>query len=413
MAIIYMLQHPKAFRGFLFLIFTTVIVLGFYTIIDNTAFSNFRISVATTTANFIVLGQHGTDNKVNNVTVIDVDEVVAELHLQNLTCSRYFGDFRSDVIQTNRQPLVLYQPPCPLGNFPDFRFLINRDLCGDKDDVYMLILVGSHPNHLSIRNVIRQSLGHPEIENLKFKIAFTFGYLRNVSQQKMLEDESRKYNDIIQGSFMDSYHNVTLRDLMALRWSWQYCPQARIVMRMDDDVAIDIYRLIDSIEKKYVQLTTSVGCFQMLVKTPVFRDGQYAVSREEHPGDIYDPYCQGWMYILTPKMAFNLDVASLKVKPYWMNDAYITGTLVKSLGSSPVDINVNYTVNAADLVKNKNKWPPVYNVAPTTADANLTLALHQNFKKYAKQMNLPKFQLNITSTTSTTTAINLTATIST
>lgn len=314
---------------------------------------------------------------------VNVSDVIAELcKHSNWTCGHCAFDKRKI------QPL--YPPTCRLGDFGHFKYLINRKLC--KKDVYMLILMGSHPDHREIRNVFRDTLGNLQLPGLPVQLAFTFGHFENVTRQRFIEDESQLHGDIIQGNFNDSYHNVTLRDLMGLRWAWQHCPHARLIMRMDDDVTVDVYNLIDAVERKYAQLTSSVGCFQTMASTPVLRTGHYAVSTAEHPADYYDTYCQGWMYILTTKMAFNLDVASLKVKPYWMNDAYITGTLIKALGTTPVDLNVNYTINANDVRNSKDNTVPKYTVGPTDVDVNLTLTMHRLYENYAILNKIPKFR---------------------
>lgn len=370
--------RTKALRWALFLVIATSFFIALYSLSESPQ---------------LVLSLSG--NHVHNLSTAGVTEIIGQLYEQNQTCHQYFSDYLngSDNVAAQRRhsaALVLYQPPCPLADLPDFRFLLNRDVCADAD-VYMLVLVGSHPANRDVRDVLRRTLGAPAIPALAFKMAFLFGHVDNVTLQRQLEAEAKTQGDVIQGSFSDSYHNVTLRDLMGLRWAWEYCPQARLVMRMDDDVSVDVYALVDAVERHYPRLTTTIGCFQLLINTPVFRSGRYAVSKEDHPGDIYDPYCQGWMYILTPKMAYKLDLAALRNKPYWMNDAYITGTLLKALGEEPLDINVNYTISVSDMEGAKTRSPPAYTVGPVDRDAGLILALHQNYQKYALEQQLPKF----------------------
>ncbi|GAB6026970.1 hypothetical protein CHUAL_013639 [Chamberlinius hualienensis] len=358
-----MVHRAKAKHGIILLTFVT----SFFILYSVSWRPTFRLNTASVSINDI----H-----------VNVSDVITELcNYNNWTCGHC--EFELGIIQS------LYPPKCQLGDFGHFKYLINRKLC--KKNVYMMILIGSHPDHREIRNVFRQTLGNLQLSGLPVQLAFTFGHFENVTRQKLVEDESERHGDIIQGNFNDSYHNVTLRDLMGLRWVWQHCPHAHVVMRMDDDVTVDIYNLIDAVEKKYSQLTSSVGCFQTMINTPVLRTGHYAVSIAEHPADYYDTYCQGWMYILTPNMAFNLDVASLKVKPYWMNDAYITGTLIKALGKTPVDLNVNYTINAIDVRNSKDNMAPKYTVGPTDVDVNLTLTMHTLYENYATLNKIPKF----------------------
>lgn len=342
---------------------------------------------------YAFLGMPTYKMTVPNVT-IDLNDIISSLYEQNQTCSRPFQNYLDGEKSAGDSVVAdFYQPPCPLADMPDFYYLINRDICG-HDNVYILVLVGSNPRHIKLREVIRKTWGNPQIKKYPFKLLFTFGKLLDPKDQRQIEEENRKFGDIIQGSFIDHYHNVTLRDLMALRWSWQYCSQAKFVMRADDDVSIDIFGLITRLEELFGDYPNDfVACFQKMVDTPVLRVGRYAVSKADHPSDVYETYCQGWMYILTPRMAFQLDLASSKVKPYWMNDAYITGTLVSALGQTPRDLAVKYTVEVTDMETVRNRLAtlePKYVIGPTGANPTLTYLLHQNYKYYALLKGLLK-----------------------
>ncbi|GAB6022812.1 hypothetical protein CHUAL_006910 [Chamberlinius hualienensis] len=268
-----------------------------------------------------------------------------------------------------------------LGDFQHFKFLINRDICG-TENVHMLIVIGSHPQHRSLRNVLRKTVGQPMIDGKIIKVVFGFGYLTNFTEQLLLEAESEMHKDVIQGNFIDSYRNVTLRDLMSLRWAWKFCPQARLIMRLDDDTSVDIYTMFGIAEKYYKALKKTVGCFRVWYGAPVMRTDTYAVSKDEHPDDIYEPYCAGWMYLLTPKLAYKLDMASRISKPYWMNDAYITGTLIKMIGKEPLNLELSFAILSSDLIESLNSWPPTFVVGNTDANETLTLLLHNMYKKY-------------------------------
>ncbi len=46
------------------------------------------------------------------------------------------------------------------------------------------------------------------------------------------------YNDVIMADFVDSYRNLTLKTGVALFWATKYCPQAKYIMKSDDDTVI-------------------------------------------------------------------------------------------------------------------------------------------------------------------------------
>jgi len=99
------------------------------------------------------------------------------------------------------------------------QYSISTDAC--TNDTYMLVLCGSNPEHGEVRDVIRQTWGNPKIPNFPFRLIFLFGQPVSPVVQQHLEEESAKYGDILQGDFIDSYHNITPRDLMGLKWAWE------------------------------------------------------------------------------------------------------------------------------------------------------------------------------------------------
>ena len=62
-------------------------------------------------------------------------------------------------------------------------------------------------------------------------------------RQKQLEEESSKYGDIIQGDFLDTYHNLSYKATMGNLWVAEFCSQAQFVVKTDDDMYVDLYEV--------------------------------------------------------------------------------------------------------------------------------------------------------------------------
>lgn len=60
-----------------------------------------------------------------------------------------------------------------------------------------------------------------------------------LSLQVSLESENDRYHDILQGSFKDTYRNMTYKHIMALKWVLYYCPEVRYVLKSDDDTFVN------------------------------------------------------------------------------------------------------------------------------------------------------------------------------
>jgi hypothetical protein len=68
----------------------------------------------------------------------------------------------------------------------------------------------------------------------------------------MIQDENRKYGDIIQGDFIDLYENLTFKSLMSWRWIKYNCMKAQYFLKLDNDVFMNTRVVLDYITNKSV-----------------------------------------------------------------------------------------------------------------------------------------------------------------
>ena len=92
------------------------------------------------------------------------------------------------------------------------------------------------------------------------RVAFILGGTLNVSLQKEVEDEAAQFGDIVQVSFcmemwkweqitannhqadfIDSYRNMSYKNLLGLAWLSSWCPQARYFLHTKVYIEILIY----------------------------------------------------------------------------------------------------------------------------------------------------------------------------
>lgn len=54
----------------------------------------------------------------------------------------------------------------------------------------------------------------------------------NVRREALLHEEAREWGDILQGNFQDSFRNLTLKEIMFLRWLPHYCPHTKFIFKV-------------------------------------------------------------------------------------------------------------------------------------------------------------------------------------
>ena len=43
----------------------------------------------------------------------------------------------------------------------------------------------------------------------------------------------------IRNDFIDSYRNLTVKSIMALKWATEHCKNAKLIFKMDDDTLVN------------------------------------------------------------------------------------------------------------------------------------------------------------------------------
>ena len=223
-------------------------------------------------------------------------------------------------------------------------FLINsQGLCAEYTE--MLVLVHSLHDYVARRQAIRETWGAaikhsawPSIWNSndynsllsKVEIGFVFGLHKNKSRDASLRIEADKYGDIIQGDFYEDYHNMTLKSLLALKWTSLFCPQIKYLVKSDDDMIINIPYLANT-------LTNITGGFRWSILGPLnvgskaLKRGKWSIQHKEYPFYYYPPYESGSAYVFSGDLIQPLLSLSEYVPQIFIDDVYITGILGKIL----------------------------------------------------------------------------------
>lgn len=78
--------------------------------------------------------------------------------------------------------------------------------------------------------------------------------------QNSVAEESEKYNDIIQERFHDTYNNLTLKSVVLLKWVTSNCETSKYLMKTDDDMFINIPKLLETLNARPKSNGTLIGC---------------------------------------------------------------------------------------------------------------------------------------------------------
>ena len=69
------------------------------------------------------------------------------------------------------------------------------------------------------------------------------GVTTDAALQRRVEEESSQHGDLVQGDFLDTYHNLSYKATMGNLWVAEFCSQAQFVVKTDDDMYVDLYEV--------------------------------------------------------------------------------------------------------------------------------------------------------------------------
>jgi beta-1,3-galactosyltransferase 1 len=210
--------------------------------------------------------------------------------------------------------------------------------------VPLIVLVLSDIKNHEKRLAIRSTWGNTTISTIK--LVFLLGSASNVEEDELIKSENQDFNDILQLGFLDGHFlNRTLKTIMGLKWTLMFCFNAKYVLKVDDDVLVNL-NILDMIsywDKTYPnKFNNSFFCKSEKYSMPN-RDikSKMFMPYEDYEGEYFPEYCNGYGFMFKNTLANSLYNASLSIEPVHLENVYI-GLLAKKLESYFYDTNSYY-----------------------------------------------------------------------
>ena len=124
----------------------------------------------------------------------------------------------------------------------------------------------------------------------------------NKHTQDLINKESNKYGDIVQQNFNDTYNNLTLKMLMMIQWSTEYCNNARYVVKIDSDNFVNLFNVKEVINQANSDEKLMGKCHNN-VKPIRSLKSKWSMTRQQYQQDHYPPFCLGPRYVIPMKVA--------------------------------------------------------------------------------------------------------------
>lgn len=203
--------------------------------------------------------------------------------------------------------------------------------------IKLMVLISSAMSHDAARMSIRQTWMHYGSRR-DVAMAFVLGRGTNETLNKALTQENFIYGDLIRGNFIDSYNNLTLKTISTLEWADLHCPKAKYVLKTDDDMFINVPKLLAFLDK-HKDKRTIFGRLAKKWKPIRNKKSKYYVSVDQFAAGVFPSFTTGPAYVLTGDVVHDLYMRSLKTVYLKLEDVFTTGIVAKSLDIKRVQAN--------------------------------------------------------------------------
>ncbi|XP_046425582.1 beta-1,3-galactosyltransferase 5-like [Neodiprion fabricii] len=195
----------------------------------------------------------------------------------------------------------------------------------------VVILVMSAPTHFAARTAIRQTWGHFG-QRKDVSVMFMLGDTTDKQISTVLLREEDMYRDVIRGNFIDSYSNLTLKTISALEWVQEYCGKVKFFLKTDDDMFINVPRLLSFVNKHSKSRNVIFGRLARRWKPIRNKKSKYYVSHSQYKSERFPDFTTGPAYLLSSDVVPKLYVESLKQTYLKLEDVFTTGIVAHKLG---------------------------------------------------------------------------------
>ncbi|XP_055295182.1 beta-1,3-galactosyltransferase 5-like [Sitodiplosis mosellana] len=241
------------------------------------------------------------------------------LHCSLPNSSKVLKIFQEDVIENPNRMFAV----------PEFKYLISKPECSRNGSApYFVTLVNSSPTQYQRRAACRETWAHSDPRT---KTYFMIGIPQTKSLQRKIDEEEAQFHDILQGNFIDSYHNLTYKYTMALKWFSENCPDVKYLLKLDDDVFVNVPAMYEFLVTNKNDQKFILGIYYP--PQPTGRIGKWKISYEDVREKFIPEYASGQSVIYSSDFVKEAYKRTFTTPYLWIDDIYIAGYIRMQLNA--------------------------------------------------------------------------------
>lgn len=200
----------------------------------------------------------------------------------------------------------------------------NSQLLPTAKDI--LIFVCSDVRHRDRRKVIRATWAR----KLRPRPIFLLGVGSSRVDNQMAMEEAKIFGDVIIEDFVDSYQNLTLKTVFALKHYLRLAPNSQYFFKIDDDVLLNSYNL-DHVMYKFRDCKGVFGAKEPIRYVHRDKESKWHVPQWMYSPDKFPVFVNGPAYLISGSIVNRVYQTALATPLVSLEDVFVTGIVAHNI----------------------------------------------------------------------------------
>ncbi|XP_075693267.1 UDP-GlcNAc:betaGal beta-1,3-N-acetylglucosaminyltransferase 9 [Rhinoderma darwinii] len=227
-------------------------------------------------------------------------------------------------------------------DYRNFTLLINQpNKCNKPSgDSFLLIAVKSIVEDFDRRESVRKTWGREGVINgARVRRVFLLGIPKNKTAvsmwESLMQQESHYYKDILLWDFLDTFFNLTLKEIHFLSWAEEFCNNVKFIFKGDADVFVNVENLIHFLQSQDPSSDLFVGDIINNAKPIRSKKSKYYIPETMYGLGMYPSYAGGGGFLMSGVTMKRLSKSCNEVELFPIDDVFL-GMCLQRINLTPV-----------------------------------------------------------------------------
>nr|XP_003221645.2 PREDICTED: UDP-GlcNAc:betaGal beta-1,3-N-acetylglucosaminyltransferase 9 isoform X1 [Anolis carolinensis] len=205
---------------------------------------------------------------------------------------------------------------------------------------FLLIAVKSLVEDFDRREIVRKTWGREGLVNgAQVQRVFLLAVPKNKTTlptwEILVQQESQMYRDILLWDFLDTFFNLTLKEIHFLNWADEFCSNTKFIFKGDADVFVNVENIVHFLESRDPNEDLFVGDIIYNAQPIRKHKSKYYIPETMYGLGMYPVYAGGGGFLLSSSTMRKLSQACNQVELFPIDDVFL-GMCLQRINLKPV-----------------------------------------------------------------------------